>query len=819
MNLNPPGGNLPPNQPQSQPPGQPHVATVPQAVPASSARKRSGPPLQTEQRGMAIATGDLDQRDEGGWTPLHHAIRANDVEEVRRLLRLRAHVGLVTPNGLTPLMLAIAGGQCDVIQALLETGRVECEVIDTKGYTALLHAAIKGDPHIIDLLLAAGSTADVLTPNGLNALHCAALSGHTDAVLLLMERTSGLLNTRLTDGGWGALHMASFSGHHEVVAVLVARMGVDVNQKTAANLTALHIAVINGNTQVARALLDAPDIEPDARSAQGETALHMAVSTGMEDTTVLLLGARGVDVNAVRDSGNSALHMAVDSENIALLERLLEAPRVDVNLAMPSGVSPLAMCSGFGNYPAREEAALRLLAHPDIDPNGAIFLLRSARVVGHFRRKAQAPSTLSDEDFLLQELERWSCFTPSNGNPNHFMRSATNAKLGEMLYLRQSSQPLSLVARRDQHSKDATFRLTLALEQSLQFYGGYNEGARVCAQRLLSMAPRATVGASGELLPDDHYHNQFVLGGIAHSRSDIEDMAQGRGSYALEFEIGNIAREQWGANVHQEGFLLRGRDILERLAQRGGGTAMTIEQAIASVERALTALATDAAAHAQIDSILLLVAPSRTQPMSQDIKQQMADWIATQPERAALQDAWRVHLIRLGLAQVQSQTGEVNEGGLITTAPGTLCLMQSYILQQSTLPEREIVARQLQEAVLERLLDIGREPQVCNTGCVQRLLDAAAGVDANLMAREPHDRAIFDEILRIGSVVNQAFDVHCNESEQGIVTERDQRNFDALSGTVRKDILRATTLDDLIRRRGWSRPAVEAQLNAVLDGL
>ncbi|MFT5591059.1 MAG: ankyrin repeat protein [Bradyrhizobium sp.] len=778
--------------------------------------------MQAEQRGMSIATVDPDKRDEGGWTRLHHAIGRNDAQEVRRLLGLRAHAGLATPDGRTPLMLAIAVGHCDVIRVLLETGRAGCEAIDTGGYTALLHAAKKGDPYIIDMLLAAGSTADALTPDGLNALHCAALSGHANAVSLLMERTSGLLNSQLTDNGWGALHMATLNGHHEVVAALAVHLGDDVNQRTSANLTALHIAAINGHTQVARALLDAPGIEPDARSEYGETALHMAVSNSKEDIMEVLLDARGVDVNAVRHSGNSALHMAVDFENITLLERLLASPRIDVNLATPSGVSALAMCTGVGAYPAREEAALRLLAHSDIDPNGAIFLLESARVVDHFRRKAQAPSTLSDEDFLVQELERWTCFMPSNGRPNRFLSSATNAKLGEMLYLRQGSQPASMVARRDQHSKDAVFRLTLALEQSLQFHGRYNNGAGICARRLLVMAPRAIADARGELLPDEHYHKQVVLGGIAHSRSEIEDIAQGRGHYALELEVNNIARAQWGANVHQEGFLLRGRDILERLEQVGGATSMTMEQAITNVESAITAFATDAAAHSLIDSILLLLAvPSRSDPVSPEVKRQIADWVAEQPQpqRELLQDAWRARLIRLGLAQVQSQDGEVNEGGLITTAPRTLCLMQSYIAQQSGLPDRQAVARQLQDAVLERLFDIGREPQVCNTGCVQRLLDAAAGVDTNLMAREPHDRAIFDEILRIGSVVNQAFDVHCKESEQGIVTGRDQHNYDELSGEVRKDILRVTTIDDLIRRRGWSRPTVEAQLNAVLDSL
>jgi hypothetical protein len=428
---------------------------------------------------------------------------------------------------------------------------------------------------------------------------------------------------------------------------------------------------------------------------------------------------------------------------------------------------------------------------------------------------------LSDREFIVQELERWADFKPSNGVPNRFITSATNAILGERLYVQQGRQPSSLVARRDHHIKDAAFRLTLALEQSLQFHGRYNDDSRLIAQRLLAVAPREHAVVGGEPLPDDHYHNQFVLSGIAYSRGEIEEMAEGRGRYALEVEVDNIAHANWAANVHQEGFLLRGRDILERLAQLGGGTELTTEEAVAAVQRQIAALPWDRDAHVQIHTFLSQFELFRADLTPQDIKQQVEDRVAAQPEpeRTKLQDAWRVGMIHLGLEQVLSQDGEVNEGGLTTSAPKTLRLMQSYILQQSGLPDRQAVAQQLQDAVLERLYDIGREPQVCNTGCVQRLLDAAAGVDENLMAREPHDRAIFDEILHIGSVVNRAFDVHCKESDQAIDTEGDQCNYDALSGEVRKDILRATAMDDLIRRRGWSRPKVEAQLNAVLDGL
>ncbi len=752
---------------------------------------------------------------------MHHAIWRNDIDAVRNLLSLGADPSLATPDGLTPLMRAVDVGDCGIVKALLDTQRAECNAIDAAGYTALHDAAKRGNADIIDLLLSAGSTPDTLSSSGLNALHYSALFGHASAVSMLMARTSGSLNVPDPGRGWNALHMAASLGNHEVVAAMIECDGGSVNQLTRSGYTALHLASMSGHEQVVVTLLDAPGIEPDIQNENGQTALHMAVSFKKGNVVAALVRAPRVDVNAVQKEGFCALHLAVQFGDFEILKQLLEVSRIDVNLATPSGNTALAMCAGLGRNPVGVDAALKLLAHPDIDPNGAVFLINSVPVMDYLRHKAQAPSTLSDEDFAVQELERWTCFRPTNGVPNWLLSSVANNVLSQRLHRQQGYQPSSTVARRDNHIKDAAFRQTLALEQSLQFYGGYNSTSRFFAQQLLVMVPREPAGVDGELLPDDHYHNQFVLDGIAYSRGEIEDMALGRGRYALETEVDNIAHAQWGANVHQEGFLLRGRDILERLAQAGGVAELTMEDTVAIVEEAITNLTPFPVAHVLMERILARLDPSQSQPMPQDVKQRMDDFLSVllEPEHTLVRDCWRSRMMRLGLAQVQSQDGEVNEGGLVTSAPRTLHLMQSYIAHQSTLPDRQAVAQQLQYAVLERLYDIGREPQVCNTGCVQRLLDAAAGVDDNLMAREPHDRAIFDEILNIGSVVNRAFDVHCKEGDQAIVTDDDQRNYDELSGAVRKDILRATTIDDLIRRRGWSRTKVEAQLNAVLDGL
>src|SRR5688572_25662615 len=81
----------------------------------------------------AIKRGDtaairalLDRRSEvnatepDGTTPLHWAVHANDAATVTMIVRAGANVTAANRYGVTPLMLAAAGGNVKVIEALLE---------------------------------------------------------------------------------------------------------------------------------------------------------------------------------------------------------------------------------------------------------------------------------------------------------------------------------------------------------------------------------------------------------------------------------------------------------------------------------------------------------------------------------------------------------------------------------------------------------------------------------------------------------------------------------------------------------------------------
>lgn len=57
-----------------------------------------------------------------GWTALHYAAAAGDLDIMKLLLERHAAVDAVSPTGTTPLMLAASEGQEDAVQLLLEEG-------------------------------------------------------------------------------------------------------------------------------------------------------------------------------------------------------------------------------------------------------------------------------------------------------------------------------------------------------------------------------------------------------------------------------------------------------------------------------------------------------------------------------------------------------------------------------------------------------------------------------------------------------------------------------------------------------------------------
>ena len=138
------------------------------------------------------------------------------------------------------LRLAAKEGNVDTIISLLSSFQAN---VNYQGYhngmTPLHWAAVKGHKDVVLLLLDRGADPnstfeDRWTP--VTPLHWAANLGHKDVVLLLLNR--GVDPNLADEDGWTPLHWAVRKGHKDVVLLLLQK-GADPNMATNYGLTPL----------------------------------------------------------------------------------------------------------------------------------------------------------------------------------------------------------------------------------------------------------------------------------------------------------------------------------------------------------------------------------------------------------------------------------------------------------------------------------------------------------------------------------------------------------------------------------------------------
>jgi ankyrin repeat protein len=237
---------------------------------------------------------DVNGREADGTTALHWAVRADDIEMIRSLLRAGALVAVANRYGVTPLSLAATNGNAAAIEALLAAG-ADANTSLPEGETVLMTAARTGDRDSVAALLNHGASVNGRESwMGETALMWAAAENHPDVVKLLVERGAELnarswpqefakfrfnlatmVNTVLPRGRMTALMMAARQGALESVRVLVDR-GADLDLTDPDDTTALVLAIINGHFDAA-ALLAERGAAPDIGDSSGMAALYAAV--------------------------------------------------------------------------------------------------------------------------------------------------------------------------------------------------------------------------------------------------------------------------------------------------------------------------------------------------------------------------------------------------------------------------------------------------------------------------------------------------------------------------------------------------------------
>ena len=124
---------------------------------------------------------------------------------------------------------AAQAGDIDGLKAALDAG-VDVNASDSRGWTALMHAANKGYTLLVVPLLGAGADTNLRAADGATALFVAALHGHAEIVAALLR--AGADASIQGPKGMTALEVAQAQGHSKILALpeVVARREAEARE-------------------------------------------------------------------------------------------------------------------------------------------------------------------------------------------------------------------------------------------------------------------------------------------------------------------------------------------------------------------------------------------------------------------------------------------------------------------------------------------------------------------------------------------------------------------------------------------------------------
>jgi ankyrin repeat protein len=361
--------------------------------------------------------------DPDGTTPLHWAVRANDLDAAQRLLLAGANPDAANRYSVTPLSLAAENASAPLIQILLQAGAHPTGAI-------LMTAARTGNAEVVRMLLTRGADANARESSlGETALMWASAENHPDVVRALIEHGADVdarsdklvypkdrfglegVTTILPRGSWTALMYAARQGSVEAARAL-AESGAHLNLADPDGTTALELAILNGHFDTA-AMLAENGADPNVADSAGMAALYAAVDTNTlgeiygrparKSTDKLsaldlvpILLAHGANPNAALKSptlnrahtpgepslgeGTTPLMRAAKNGDTAAI-RVLMAHGADAGLKQKNGTTALMLASGVGrgqgvfakDYATEAEllGAVQYLVASGVDVNAA----------------------------------------------------------------------------------------------------------------------------------------------------------------------------------------------------------------------------------------------------------------------------------------------------------------------------------------------------------------------------------------------------------------------------------------------------------------
>ncbi|MBY0449941.1 MAG: ankyrin repeat domain-containing protein [Cyanobacteria bacterium] len=291
-------------------------------------------------------------RDEEQRTPLLTAILCKRLSIFQALLKAHSSAGASVDafdKTLSHALIHAARKNLgpEFLTPILNQTRRPIDTKDGEGMTALMHAALRGNPQTVQMLLQRGARVDVTDNTGKNALMYACIHGNPDLVEVLAKHSSASLNAVDSENHYSALMHAISSEQTEAVRRLLRHATIDSNLADKENQkTALMMAAEGGDPDLTRLVVYHKGTDLNKRDLKKQTAFHYAVQAG-KIQNVRVLVHHQANVNAADQDFNTPLMRAVTHRkpSLEMVNALLQAPTMLVDARNKDKQSALMLAS------------------------------------------------------------------------------------------------------------------------------------------------------------------------------------------------------------------------------------------------------------------------------------------------------------------------------------------------------------------------------------------------------------------------------------------------------------------------------------------
>jgi len=330
-----------------------------------------------------------------GDAKLAQAVKTGNKAAIQTLLQQRVDVNVPEVDGTTALHWAVRADDADLVDRLIRAG-ANVKTANRYGITPLYLAAVNGSATVIARLLKAGADSNTVSNEGETVLMTASRTGSVDAVKVLLAAGADV-NRRETWHGQTALIWAVSQKHAAVAKELIAK-GADVNVRSDVNkwerqnsaeprekwlplggMAALGYAAREGCAACVPVLVDA-GAEINGADQDGITPLLSALINGHYDTAGVLI-QKGADPNTADRTGRTPLYSAVDAHTMPASNR--PSPKeIDNETTALDVVNSLIAKGANINAPLKQQQPYRTKLDRGVDTMlgaGTTPLLRAAK--------------------------------------------------------------------------------------------------------------------------------------------------------------------------------------------------------------------------------------------------------------------------------------------------------------------------------------------------------------------------------------------------------------------------------------------------------